>query len=131
MQFKMARVAVSLSVREAALHCGVSHDTVTRFERGDDVKASTISRMRAAFEFAGVIFVEENGEGPGVRLRKTVARMSEQIIEADATAAAPISGDASPQKGHECLAPWRNVQDLCVTSTVTCDIASKRARRRL
>jgi hypothetical protein len=27
-------------------------------------------RVRAALESAGVIFVEENGEGPGVRLRK-------------------------------------------------------------
>ena len=26
--------------------------------------------VRAALELAGVIFVEENGEGPGVRLRK-------------------------------------------------------------
>jgi hypothetical protein len=26
--------------------------------------------IRAALESAGVIFVEENGEGPGVRLRK-------------------------------------------------------------
>ena len=26
--------------------------------------------FRAALELAGVIFVEENGEGPGVRLRK-------------------------------------------------------------
>jgi hypothetical protein len=26
--------------------------------------------VRAALEAAGVIFVEENGEGPGVRLRK-------------------------------------------------------------
>ena len=28
------------------------------------------SAIRAALESAGVIFVEENGEGPGVRLRK-------------------------------------------------------------
>ena len=26
--------------------------------------------MNSALELAGVIFVEENGEGPGVRLRK-------------------------------------------------------------
>jgi len=29
-----------------------------------------IAAIRAALESAGVIFVEENGEGPGVRLRK-------------------------------------------------------------
>ena len=30
----------------------------------------TIDTIRVALESAGVIFVEENGEGPGVRLRK-------------------------------------------------------------
>jgi hypothetical protein len=28
--------------------------------------------LRGALEAAGVIFVEENGDGPGVRLRKAV-----------------------------------------------------------
>jgi hypothetical protein len=30
-----------------------------------------IAAIRAALEAPGVLFVEENGEGPGVRLRKT------------------------------------------------------------
>ena len=34
------------------------------------VRFSTTA-IRAARESAGVIFVDENGEGPGVRLRKT------------------------------------------------------------
>ena len=33
------------------------------------VRFSTTA-IRAALESAGVIFVDENGEGPGVRLRK-------------------------------------------------------------
>jgi hypothetical protein len=32
--------------------------------------AEAVARVKAALEKAGVIFVEENGEGPGVRLRK-------------------------------------------------------------
>jgi hypothetical protein len=28
--------------------------------------------MKSALETAGVIFIDENGEGPGVRLRKEV-----------------------------------------------------------
>jgi hypothetical protein len=32
--------------------------------------AANAASVRAALESAGVIFVEENGEGPGVRLRK-------------------------------------------------------------
>jgi len=35
--------------------------------------ANNIAAVRAALETAGVIFVEENGEGPGVRLRKKKA----------------------------------------------------------
>ncbi len=49
---------------------GVSHDTIVRFEGGQELKPRTIAAIRAALEAAGVIFVEENGEGPGVRLRK-------------------------------------------------------------
>lgn len=30
----------------------------------------TVAAIRTALEAAGVIFVDENGEGPGVRLRK-------------------------------------------------------------
>jgi hypothetical protein len=30
----------------------------------------TVTAIRAALESVGVIFVDENGEGPGVRLRK-------------------------------------------------------------
>jgi hypothetical protein len=32
--------------------------------------ANNVAAVRAALESAGVIFVDENGEGPGVRLRK-------------------------------------------------------------
>jgi hypothetical protein len=34
--------------------------------------ANNVKAVRSALESAGVIFVEENGEGPGVRLRKTI-----------------------------------------------------------
>jgi hypothetical protein len=30
----------------------------------------TLDMIRAALEAAGVIFIDENGEGPGVRLKK-------------------------------------------------------------
>jgi hypothetical protein len=31
-----------------------------------------LRRVRSIYEAAGVIFVEENGEGPGVRLKKGI-----------------------------------------------------------
>lgn len=69
-QCKMARVALDLGVRDLAELAKVSPDTIARLERGDQLKERTVQSIRAALETAGVIFVEENGEGPGVRLRK-------------------------------------------------------------
>lgn len=66
----MARTALGWGVRDLAREAGVSTDTVARLERGEDLKPATIAAIRTAFEAAGVIFVDENGEGPGVRLRK-------------------------------------------------------------
>ena len=66
----MARTALGLGVREIAQTAGVSPNTVARLERGEELRPSTVTAIRAALEAAGVIFVEENGEGPGVRLRK-------------------------------------------------------------
>jgi transcriptional regulator with XRE-family HTH domain len=73
-QCKMARVALGLGVRELAELADVSPDTIARLERGDALKERTVAAIRAALEKAGVIFVEENGEGPGVRLRKKVKK---------------------------------------------------------
>jgi transcriptional regulator with XRE-family HTH domain len=69
-QCKMARVAVGLGVRELAELAKVAPGTVSRFEAGEELKERTVEALQAALEAAGVIFVAENGEGPGVRLRK-------------------------------------------------------------
>jgi transcriptional regulator with XRE-family HTH domain len=66
----MARAALGLGVRDVAALAGVSPDTVARLERGDALKELTIATIQAALEAAGVIFVPENDDGPGVRLRK-------------------------------------------------------------
>lgn len=66
----MARAALNWSTQELATKAGVGVNTVNRFEAGQDARVSSVDKMRAALEAAGVIFVEENGEGPGVRLRK-------------------------------------------------------------
>jgi len=70
-QSKMARAAIGLGVRDLAKSAGVSPDTVSRLERGEELKPTTVSAIRAALESAGVEFIEENGGGPGVRLRKS------------------------------------------------------------
>ena len=55
----------------AAVGGGVSKRTIVRFERDETRPHVTTARaIRAALEAAGVVFVEPNGLGPGVRLRK-------------------------------------------------------------
>ena len=69
-QLKMARAAVGWGVRELAKKAGVTANTVTRIENGADAKQSTMDRLQDALEAAGIEFIQENGGGPGVRLRK-------------------------------------------------------------
>ncbi|WP_347360117.1 transcriptional regulator [Rhizobium sp. Leaf383] len=51
----------------------VTTATITRFEneRGG-LNTVTLTKLKSALETAGIIFIDENGEGPGVRLRKQV-----------------------------------------------------------
>lgn len=52
----------------------LSRNVIVDFERGKRVPTgNNMAAIRAALEAAGVIFIEENGEGPGVRLRKETA----------------------------------------------------------
>lgn len=66
----MARSGLSLGVRELAEAAQVSTNTITRFEKGEELRPRTVEAIRAALEAAGVEFIAENGGGPGVRLRK-------------------------------------------------------------
>ena len=60
----MARAGLRISVRELAEMSGVTPNTVSRYENGKDAMASTLERIRAALETAGVEFIPG-----GVRLR--------------------------------------------------------------
>jgi transcriptional regulator with XRE-family HTH domain len=70
-QCRMARAALGLGVRELAAAAKVSIDTVARFERGEELKARTIEALQRTLEGAGVEFIDDNGGGPGVRLKKS------------------------------------------------------------
>ncbi|WP_293393640.1 transcriptional regulator [Phenylobacterium sp. RIFCSPHIGHO2_01_FULL_69_31] len=57
-----------------ATNSGLSLPTVKRLEGQVgpiSANTSTEAALRAAFEAAGVILIDENGQGPGVRLRKS------------------------------------------------------------
>ena len=69
-QCRMARAALGMGVRELAAAAKVSVDTVAKFERGEELKERTIDSLQRALEAGGINLIDENGGGPGVRLRK-------------------------------------------------------------
>jgi transcriptional regulator with XRE-family HTH domain len=67
----MARAALNWTVRDLAEATGLHRNTVTNIEVGRYAGDSeTLSKIRKVLEAAGVEFIDENGGGPGVRLRK-------------------------------------------------------------
>jgi len=66
----MARSALKWGVRDLAKAASVSHATITRIEGDAPANASTLAAIERALEAAGVVFIAENGGGPGVRLKK-------------------------------------------------------------
>ena len=72
-QIKAARALLAWSQADLALRSGTSEPTVARLEAADGElrgREDTTQKLRAAIEAAGVEFIEENGGGPGVRLKK-------------------------------------------------------------
>lgn len=72
-QIRAARALIKWRAEDLANLSGVGVATIRRAELVDgetSMTAPNVSAVRRALEDAGVIFVPENGEGPGVRLRK-------------------------------------------------------------
>ena len=73
-QIRAARALARMEQTALASASGISVETVKRLERAVgsiSANTSTEAAIRRAFSDAGVIFLDENGEGPGVRLRKS------------------------------------------------------------
>lgn len=69
-QIRAARGLLNWTVRDLAEKSGVHRNTVTRIETDATGAGHAITAIRAALEEAGVLFIEQNGHGPGVRLRE-------------------------------------------------------------
>ena len=71
-QCRAARALIPISQDALAADSGVAKRTIASFEGGAaQPYPRTVSAIRAALEAAGVVFLDENGNGPGVALRKT------------------------------------------------------------
>jgi transcriptional regulator with XRE-family HTH domain len=75
-QLRAGRHLAGLSQADIAAATGLSLPTIKRAESDRDVSVSddALAAIQQALEAAGVIFVAENGEGAGVRLRKKAKR---------------------------------------------------------
>jgi transcriptional regulator with XRE-family HTH domain len=76
-QIRAARALIRWSAEDLARASALSVATIRRAELMDDKTLMTIANnlaVRRALEAAGVEFIDENGGGPGVRLRKSTGR---------------------------------------------------------
>jgi transcriptional regulator with XRE-family HTH domain len=74
-QVKAARALLRWSQEFLASKAGVSLPTIKRLEASDGPlggRSETGKKIKSALEVAGVEFIEQNGGGPGVRLRRRV-----------------------------------------------------------
>lgn len=69
-QCRAARALLDWRQPQLAEASGVSASTVRDFESGKRQPiANNLAAIRTALESAGVMFIDANGNGPGVRLR--------------------------------------------------------------
>jgi transcriptional regulator with XRE-family HTH domain len=67
----MARAALDWTVRDLAKATGLHRNTITNLEIGRYAgDPQTIAIIEKVLLKAGIEFIDENGGGPGVRLRK-------------------------------------------------------------
>jgi DNA-binding XRE family transcriptional regulator len=69
-QCRAARALLDWTQEDLARSAGVSAVSIRAFERGGVMRESNRTRLLNALVDAGVEFIDENGGGPGVRLRK-------------------------------------------------------------
>ena len=71
-QVRMARAALNWTVRDLADASGLHRNTISNLEVGRYAgDAQTLEILEEILRKAGVEFIEENGGGPGVRLKKS------------------------------------------------------------
>jgi DNA-binding XRE family transcriptional regulator len=71
-QCRAARAMLQMPQGDLARIASVSPQTLIAFELGQrQPYPKTLAKLCAALEAAGVVFLPENGNGPGVALRKT------------------------------------------------------------
>jgi transcriptional regulator with XRE-family HTH domain len=70
-QCRAGRALLDMTQSQLAELAKLGLSTVVDFEKGRrQVSQTTVETIQSALQYAGIDFIEENGGGPGVRLRK-------------------------------------------------------------
>ena len=72
-QIRAARALLRWSAEKLAEQSSLSWKTIQRLESAEGVPSTnvrTLDAIKITLDKAGVIFIDEDDEGPGVRLRK-------------------------------------------------------------
>ena len=70
-QVRMARAALDWTVRDLAEASRLHRNTITNIETGKYAgDAATLAAIELVLKRAGIEFIDENGGGEGLRLRK-------------------------------------------------------------
>ena len=76
-QIRAARALLRWSAQKLADESGVSWTTIQRMESAEDVPSATARSLKAiqdTLDHAGVVFIDEDELGPGVRFRELTPR---------------------------------------------------------
>jgi transcriptional regulator with XRE-family HTH domain len=72
---RAARALLDWSRARLAKESGVSAPTIDRYERGQSSPLfETVRQLRRTLEKAGVVFIDDDAAGPGVRLKERKRR---------------------------------------------------------
>jgi hypothetical protein len=83
-QIRAARAILRWSAGDLARVSALGLNTIKRAELAEDLTSLTAANelaVRRAFEAAGIEFIDENGGGPGVRLRKRPRTKRRSAVE--------------------------------------------------
>lgn len=83
-QVKAARALLRWSQQDLADASSVSLPTIKRLEAETGLmggRSATVEAIRKALEAAGVLFIEENGGGAGVRLRQPRGKAIDGVVD--------------------------------------------------
>ena len=75
-QMRAARALLKWSAEKLAENSGLSWKTIQRLESAEGIPSSnvrTLEAIRSTLEAAGVIFIDADEKGPGVRLKTNQA----------------------------------------------------------